>query len=98
MSKSSMTFLFDAGQVFQESWELNDGYPEALPARLKRIANARMSLLAFCVRIVQLKAKGHPLERVDLRGYGGAFAHPRHALKLRDDGRSTSIFLRGVPK
>lgn len=97
MAKCIITFLFDTGQVFQESWELaGDGDP--LPVRLKRVAQARLPLLAHSVRIVQLKAKGHPLERVDLRGTGGAFAHPRYALKLTDDGYSTGIFLRGIPK
>lgn len=97
MSKTVITFLFDEGQIFQESWELTDNYSESLSARLKRISNARLPLLASCVRIVQVKAKGHPLERVDLRGIGGAYAHARDALKLMNDDRSTSIFLRGVP-
>lgn len=98
MSKCVITFLFDSGQVFQESWELADGHCDPLPAGLRRLAQARLPLLASCVRIVQLKAKGHSLERVSWRGTGGAFAHPRDALKLTDDGRSTSIFLRGVPR
>jgi hypothetical protein len=98
MSKCVITFLFDDGQVFQESWEPADGHRDPLPARLRRIAQARLPLLASCVRIVQLKAKGHPLERVSWRGAGGAFAFPREAVKLRDDGRSTSIYLRGVPR
>jgi hypothetical protein len=46
----------------------------------------------------RVKAKGHPLERVSWRGTGGAFAFPREALKLADDGRSTSVYLRGVPR
>jgi hypothetical protein len=98
MAKCTITFLFDTGQVFQESWELAEGHGDPLPVRLKRIAQARLPLLAACVRVVQLKAQGHPLERVDLRGTGGAFAHPRYALKLADDGYSTGIFLRGVPR
>lgn len=98
MAKCIITFLVDTGQVFQESWELGEGHGESLSVRLKRVALARLPLLAACVRIVQLKAQGHPLERVDLRGTGGAFAYPRHALKLRDDGYSTGIFLRGVPR
>jgi hypothetical protein len=98
MSKCVITFLFDDGQVFQESWELAEGHRDPLPARLRRVVHARLPLLASCVRIVQLKAKGHPLERVSWRGTGGAFAHARDALKLMDDGRSTSIFLRGVPR
>src|SRR5688500_18240510 len=98
MAKCIITFLFDSGQVFQESWELTDGHGTSLTARLKRIAQARLPLLAACVRIVQLKAKGHSLERVDLRGTGGVFAFPRDALKLTDDGYSSGIFLRGVPR
>jgi hypothetical protein len=98
MAKCVITCLFDDGQVFQESWELADGHRDPLPARLRRVAQARLPLLAACVRVVQLKAQGHPLERVSWRGTGGTFAHPRNALKLMDDGRSTSIFLRGVPR
>jgi hypothetical protein len=98
MAKCVITFLFDGGQVFQESWELADGHRDPLPARLRRFAHARLPLLASCVRIVQLKAKGHSLERVSWRGTGGTFAHARDALKLMDGGRSTSIFLRGVPR
>src|SRR5689334_11232802 len=91
MSNAGITFLFDEGQIFQESWELTDCYSEPLPTRLRRIANARLPLLASCVRIVQLKAKGYPLERVDLRGIGGAYAHPRYALKLMNEDRNTTI-------
>lgn len=98
MAKCVITCLFDDGQVFQESWELAEGHRDPLPARLRRIAQARLPLLASCVRIVQLKAQGHPLERVSWRGTGGTFAHARDGLKLRDDGRSTSISLRGVPR
>jgi hypothetical protein len=98
MARWVITFLFEGGQVFQESWELADGHHDPLPSRLRRFAQARLSLLAACVRIVQLKAKGHPLERVSWRGTGEAFAHPRDGLKLMDDGRSTGICLRGVPR
>ena len=98
MAKCVITFLFDDGQVFQESWELREAHRDPLPARLRRLAQARLTLLAACVRVVQLKAKGHPLERVGWRGTGGTFAHARDGLKLRDDGRSTSICLRGVPR
>src|SRR4051812_8832251 len=99
MAKCVIIFLFDDGQVFQESWELTEAYSSPLPARLKRLAHARLPLLAGCVRIVQVKTKGHPLERVSWRGTGGTFAHSRDALKLlMDDGRSTNIFLRGVPR
>ncbi len=98
MSKAVITFLFDEGQIFQESRELTDSYSESLSARLKRIAYARLPLLASCAKIVQVNAKGHPLERVDLRGTGGAYAHARDALKLMNDDRNTSIFLRGVPR
>jgi hypothetical protein len=98
MAKCVITFLFDDGQVFQESWELTEAHRDTLPARLRRLAQARLPLLAACVRIVQLKAKGHPLERVSWRGRGGTFAHARDGLKLRDDGRSTGICLRGVPR
>lgn len=98
MAKSVITFLFDGGQVFQESWELADGHRDPLPSRLRRFAQARLSLLASCVRIVQLKVKGHPLERVSWRGSGGMFAHPRDGLTLLADHRSTSIILRGVPR
>lgn len=98
MAKCVIIFLFDGGQVFQESWELADGHRDPLPAHLRRFAQARLPLLASCVRIVQLKTKGHPLERVSWKGTGGAFAHPRDGLKLMDGGRSTGIFLRGVPR
>lgn len=98
MAKCVITGLFDDGQVFQESWELADGHRDPLPSRLRRFAQARLPLLASCVRIVQLKAKGHLLERVSWRGTGVAFAHPRDGLKLMDDGRSTGICLRGVPR
>lgn len=98
MAKCVITFLFDDGQVFQESWELTEGHRDPLPARLRRLAQARLPLLAACVRIVQLKANGHPLERVSWRGTGGTFAHARDGLKLRDNGRSTGICLRGVPR
>ncbi len=98
MAKCVITCLFDDGQVFQESWELAEGHRDPLPDRLRRIAHARLPLLASCVRIVQVKAEGHPLERVSWRGIGGAFAHPRDGLKLTDAGISTGIFLRGVPR
>jgi hypothetical protein len=98
MAKCAITFLFDDGQVFQESWELTEAHRDPLPARLRRLVQARLLLLAACVRIVQLKAKGHPLERISWRGTGGTFAHARDGLKLRDDGRSTGIILRGVPR
>jgi hypothetical protein len=98
MAKCVITFLFDDGQVFQESWELTEAHRDPLPARLRRLAQARLPLLAACVRIVQLKAKGHPLERISWRGTGGTFAHARDGLKLRDDGRSTGVVLRGVPR
>ena len=98
MAKGVITFLFDDGQVFQESWELTEAHRDPLPARLRRLAQARLPLLAACVRVVQLKATGHPLERVSWRGTGGTFAHARDGLKLRDGGRNTSIILRGVPR
>ena len=98
MSKGVITFFFEEGQVFQESWEMTDVHPESLTVRLRRIALARLPLLASCVRIVQLKADGHPLERVSLKGIGGLFADPRAALALTDDGRSINIMLRGVPE
>ena len=98
MSKGVITFFFEEGQVFQESWEMMDVHPESLAVRLRRIALARLPLLASCVRIVQLKANGHPLERVSLKGIGGLFAGPRAALALTDDGRSMNIMLRGVPE
>ena len=98
MANCVITCLFDDGQVFQESWELTEAHRDLLPARLRRLAQARLSLLAACVRIVQLKATGHPLERVSWRGTGGTFAHARDGLKLRDGGRNTSIILRGIPR
>ncbi|MCE9533433.1 MAG: hypothetical protein K8T89_20260 [Planctomycetes bacterium] len=98
MSKGVITFFFDEGQVFQESWEMMDVPGETLAARLKRLAKARLPLLATCVRIVQLKADGHPLERVNLRGSGGLVAAPRAALALVDGSTSLNILLRGVPE
>jgi len=38
MAKCVITFLFDGGQVFQESWELADGHRDPLPARLRACA------------------------------------------------------------
>jgi hypothetical protein len=98
MAKCVVTFLFDDGQVFQESWELAEAHRDPLPARLRRLAQARLPPLAGSVRIVQVKAKGHPLERVSWRGTGGAFAQPRDGLKLMGGGRSTGICLRGFPR
>src|SRR5688500_8629076 len=98
MAKCIITFLFDSGQVFQESCELTDGHGTSLTARLKRIAQARLPLLAACVGSVVLMANGHSLERVERRGTGGVFAFPRAALKLTADGYSRGTFLRGVPR
>jgi len=98
MSKGVITFFFDEGQVFQESWEMLDVHSESLAIRLKRIAIARLPLLASCVRVVQLKADGHPLERVNLKGKGSEFADPRTALSLTEGGRNVNIMLRGVPE
>src|SRR5258708_6556523 len=42
MARCIATFLFDQGQLFQESWELTEDHPDSLHARLKRIAQARL--------------------------------------------------------
>lgn len=99
MPKCTLIFLFDSGQVCEESWDLGDSQAEPLMARLRRVAQARLALLASSLRIVQLRAIGHPTERVDLRGIGGAFAWPRDGLRVINDMRTSgTITLRGVPK
>jgi hypothetical protein len=98
MHTITMVFLFDSGEFFQESWELTAPTPADALLRLRRIASARLPLLASCVRIVQLKVPGKPLQRVDLRGTGGEYAHPRDALLVRNDGWALRRHLRGVSR
>ncbi len=98
MHTGTMIFLFDSGEVFQESWEMTAPSSEVALQKLRRIAQSRLPLLASSVRIVQLKVKGQPLQRVQMPGTGGTGAWARDALIVRDEGRETKKHLRGVPK
>lgn len=89
--------LYDSGQIFSETWNLTDQDPATLGKYLTQIANVRLQLLAKNIRIMKLSAKGFS-ERVDMRGFGGEFSHPRDAYKLQNDGYSTAIRLRGIPR
>ena len=100
MPNCSITFLFDSGQVFAESFNLTEPHPQSLPDRLNRIVQARLPLLAACVRIVRLKARSHPVQRVDIRGTGSEFAWPRDGLNLMRIGgnrMANNVCLRGIP-
>ena len=98
MFKGVMLFLFDSGVLFQEAWEITAATSEDAFSRLKRMAQARLPLLAADTRIVQLRVTGHPPERVQWQGHGGLWAWTREALKLRHEYRSIQKQLRGVPQ
>jgi hypothetical protein len=91
MHEGIMDFLFDSGQHFQESWEMQVSSPEDAMKRLNRIAQARLGLLASSVRIVRLRVKGQPMQRKSWKGIAGSFAWPRHVLLCGTmDGRPRS--------
>jgi hypothetical protein len=99
MPTMTMTFLFDTARMCSESWTLHEHHAQPLQARVLRIAQDRLPLLASCVRIVRLQAPGMASQRVSMRGMGGAFAHPRDAVKFIASGRTLPVFhLRGVPR
>ena len=98
MHKGTMVFLFDSGESFQESWDFFTSASDDALRRLIRVAHARLPVLASSIRIVQLKVKGQPLQRVRLTGTGGNWAWPREALVLRHEGRQCGKRLRGLPK
>jgi len=98
MRTGTLTFLFNSGQIVQESWHFNATSPEDAIKTLRLVAQARRVLLAASIRIALLKVTGQPPERVNWTGKGGIWASPRQALVLRHEGRAVKKQLRGVPQ
>lgn len=97
MHTGTMTFLFDSGQIFQESWLFNAVAPTDAFSKLRQVAQARRALLGTSARIALLKVRGQPLERVNWRGTGGGRVMPRDTVVIRHDGMAVKKQLRGVP-
>ena len=100
MPKCTVTFLLNAPiHTRTETWELRDHNSGTLMARLKRIAAARLPLLANTVKIVRLEAKGEPSERVEMKGSGGTNEIMRHGIRvLNNSYTGQGVTLVGIPK
>lgn len=98
LTKGDITFLFDEGVTFKESYEFACADPTETMRRLKKVAQVRSSLLAANVQIIRLNVKGVKQENVRMLGVGDTCSNSRMALRLREDGKAYRRRLRGVPE
>ncbi len=100
MPKCKITFLLTAPIHFRtESWELREQGPGMLMTRLRRIAEARIPLLANSVKIVRLEAPGEPSESVEMKGIGSPDEMMRHGMRvLNESFTGQGVTLVGIAK
>lgn len=95
--KGDITFLFDEGVAFGESYDFTCAEASEAMRRLKKVVQARALLLATNVRVVRVAVKGIKADRIRVRGPANTWGHPRYALSLRNDGQRYFRRLRGCP-